>query len=56
VTGEIFKCSVAPSGHAYFNLKDKEGLVACVVWRSTLLRLDVAFPLADGAAVEVWAG
>jgi exodeoxyribonuclease VII large subunit len=53
VTGEISKCSVAPSGHAYFNLKDKEGLVACVVWRSTLARLDVAFPLADGAAVEV---
>ena len=53
VTGEISKCSVAPSGHAYFNLKDKEGLVACVVWRSTVMRLDVAFPLADGAAVEV---
>jgi exodeoxyribonuclease VII large subunit len=53
VTGEISRCSVAPSGHAYFNLKDKEGLVACVVWRSTLARLDVAFPLADGAAVEV---
>jgi exodeoxyribonuclease VII large subunit len=53
VTGEISKCSVAPSGHAYFSLKDKDGLVACVVWRSTLVRLDVAFPLADGAAVEV---
>jgi exodeoxyribonuclease VII large subunit len=53
VTGEISKCSVAPSGHAYFNLKDQEGLVACVVWRSTIMRLDVAFPLADGAAVEV---
>ncbi|HEY7979893.1 MAG TPA: exodeoxyribonuclease VII large subunit [Candidatus Eremiobacteraceae bacterium] len=53
VTGEISKCSVAPSGHAYFSLKDKEGLVACVVWRSTVARLDVAFPLADGAAVEV---
>jgi exodeoxyribonuclease VII large subunit len=53
VTGEISKCTLAPSGHAYFNLKDDEGLVACVVWRSTVARLDVPFPLEDGAAVEV---
>jgi exodeoxyribonuclease VII large subunit len=53
VTGEISKCTLAPSGHAYFNLKDGEGLVACVVWRSTVTRLDVPFPLADGASVEV---
>jgi exodeoxyribonuclease VII large subunit len=53
VSGEISKCTVAPSGHAYFNLKDNEGLVACVAWRSTVARLDVPFPLSDGAAVEV---
>jgi exodeoxyribonuclease VII large subunit len=53
VTGEISKCTLAPSGHAYFNLKDNDGLVACVVWRSTVARLDVPFPLADGAAVEL---
>jgi exodeoxyribonuclease VII large subunit len=53
VTGEVSNCKRYPSGHVYFNLKDAEGLVACVAWRSTVQLLRVALPIADGTAVEI---
>ncbi|HXW77511.1 MAG TPA: exodeoxyribonuclease VII large subunit, partial [Candidatus Eremiobacteraceae bacterium] len=53
VMGEISRCTVAPSGHAYFALKDADGLVQCVCWRSTAIGLKIELPLADGVAVEV---
>jgi exodeoxyribonuclease VII large subunit len=53
VAGEVSKCTVAPSGHAYFSLKDADGLVQCVCWKTTVRSLDIAFPIADGTAVEV---
>ncbi len=52
VTGEVSRCNRYPSGHVYFNLKDADGLVACVAWRSTAERLTI-LPIADGTAVEV---
>ena len=53
VTGEVSNCKRYPSGHVYFNLKDADGLVACVAWRSTVQLLRVALPIADGTAVEI---
>ncbi|HLJ85146.1 MAG TPA: exodeoxyribonuclease VII large subunit [Candidatus Eremiobacteraceae bacterium] len=53
VTGEVSACKRYPSGHVYFNLKDADGLVACVAWRSTVQLLSVALPIADGTAVEI---
>ncbi|HMZ53141.1 MAG TPA: exodeoxyribonuclease VII large subunit, partial [Candidatus Sumerlaeota bacterium] len=40
VEGEISSWSVAPSGHAYFSIKDEGALLQCVAWRSTLQRLN----------------
>ena len=53
VSGEVSGCRQYPSGHVYFKLKDADGLVNCVVWRSTAMSLDVAVPIPDGTAVEV---
>jgi exodeoxyribonuclease VII large subunit len=53
VTGEVSECKRYPSGHVYFNLKDAEGLVRCVAWNSTVVRLSMPMPVADGTAVEV---
>ncbi|MDQ6780412.1 MAG: exodeoxyribonuclease VII large subunit [Candidatus Eremiobacteraeota bacterium] len=52
VLGEVSKCRMS-DGHAYFSLKDNQGLVDCVCFRSTAERLHVRWPLADGVAVEV---
>lgn len=53
VTGEVAQCSVATSGHVYFDLKDADGLIKCVCFKSTAVTLSTRFPLDDGAAVEV---
>lgn len=53
MVGELARCHVAPSGHVYFDLKDREGLIACVCFKSTADRLDARMPLPDGTAVEV---
>jgi len=52
VVGEVSQCRVA-GGHIYFALKDSQGLVDCVCFRSAAEKLRVTFPLADGVAVEV---
>ncbi|MCC6547808.1 exodeoxyribonuclease VII large subunit [Candidatus Sumerlaeota bacterium] len=39
VEGEISSWSLAPSGHAYFSIKDEGALLQCVAWRSALQRL-----------------
>ena len=54
VTGEISKCMVAGSGHVYFVLKDREGIVNCVCFRGTAATLAMTFPLDDGVAVEIF--
>ena len=51
VGGEISNLYRAPSGHVYFTLKDASAQVKCTLWRSKAQL--VAFPLADGLAVEV---
>lgn len=50
VEGEIGTWSVAPSGHAYFAIKDEDALLNCVMWRSTRERL--AFSPAAGDQVQ----
>lgn len=49
VRGEISNLSQPKSGHLYFSLKDGEGLIRCVMFRSRAAT--VAFPLADGLSV-----
>ena len=49
VRGEISNLSLPRSGHVYFSLKDGEGLIRCVMFRSQAQR--VAFPLSDGLSV-----
>jgi len=39
VKGEIANLQRAGSGHLYFSLKDERAAVACVMWRSTAVRL-----------------
>ncbi len=39
VEGELSGVRVAPSGHAYFTLKDESASVSCVAWRATVSRL-----------------
>lgn len=53
VTGEISQCMVGASGHVYFGLKDRDGLIKCVCFRGTASTLEMSFPVADGSAVEV---
>ncbi len=49
ITGEITNWSIARSGHAYFDLKDENALLPCVMWRSKLDR--IKFEPANGLAV-----
>src|SRR6266550_5881247 len=51
VSGEISNFTRAGSGHCYFNLKDAQAQVRCVMFR--LRAQHVAFPLRDGLSVEV---
>jgi exodeoxyribonuclease VII large subunit len=51
VSGEISNFTRAASGHCYFNLKDAQAQVRCVMFRQRAQH--VAFPLRDGLAVEV---
>ena len=54
VEGEVSGSKVSPSGHAYFNLKDENALLACVVWRSTLARMKLK--VQDGRKLRVRGG
>ena len=51
VSGEISNFTRAASGHCYFNLKDAQAQVRCVMFRHKAQH--VGFPLRDGLAVEV---
>jgi exodeoxyribonuclease VII large subunit len=51
VSGEISNFTRAASGHCYFNLKDAQAQVRCVLFR--MRAQAVAFPLKDGLSVEV---
>ncbi len=51
VTGEITNWMIAQSGHAYFDLKDENALLPCVIWKSKLGR--VKFGPENGQAVIV---
>ena len=51
VSGEISNFMRAASGHCYFNLKDAQAQVRCVMFRQKAQF--VGFPLRDGLAVEV---
>lgn len=53
VRGEISNYKKAPSGHAYFRLKDDGAVMECVAWKTTVLRWS-GLKLEDG--VEVIAG
>ncbi|HLW37491.1 MAG TPA: exodeoxyribonuclease VII large subunit [Candidatus Eremiobacteraceae bacterium] len=52
VVGEVSKCRVV-DGNVYFSLKDTQGLIDCVCFRSAAERLRIQLPLADGLAVEI---
>ncbi len=51
VRGEISGLKIASSGHAYFNLKEKDCLIACTCWRAAMSRLQ--FILEDGIEVVI---
>ncbi len=51
VAGEISNFTRAASGHCYFNLKDAQAQVRCVLFRNKAQFVE--FGLADGLAVEV---
>ena len=51
VSGEISNFTRAASGHCYFNLKDAQAQVRCVLFRDRAQYVD--FALRDGLAVEV---
>jgi exodeoxyribonuclease VII large subunit len=51
VSGEISNFTRAASGHCYFNLKDAQAQVRCVMFRQRAQ--GVPFPLRDGLGVEV---
>ncbi len=53
VRGEISGFKRAPSGHAYFRLKDADAVLECVAWKATVVRWS-GLDLQDG--VEVVAG
>ena len=50
VKGEISNFKKAPSGHAYFCLKDKDALLNCVAWRDSVIRWS-SLQLEDGLDV-----
>ena len=39
VQGQVSNCSRAGSGHIYFTLKDEQNQINCVIWRSSVTRL-----------------
>ena len=49
IRGEISGLKIAPSGHAYFSLKDQNSVLACVMWRGNVLQQKIK--LEDGAEV-----
>lgn len=49
VRGEISGYKLAPSGHAYFNLKDANAVLAAVCWKGSVFRLP--FKPEDGVEV-----
>jgi exodeoxyribonuclease VII large subunit len=49
VQGEISNLSRPASGHVYFTLKDSSAALRCVMWKSSVVRLER--PLAEGIAV-----
>ena len=51
VEGEISNYRPASSGHVYFNLKDQESMIACVLFRNAAARL--SFQPRDGQKVRV---
>ncbi|MEK6851304.1 MAG: exodeoxyribonuclease VII large subunit, partial [Candidatus Thermoplasmatota archaeon] len=53
VRGEVRDLSRAPSGHAYFTLRDEGAQLACVLFRSDADAMPA--PLRDGRAVVVHA-
>jgi exodeoxyribonuclease VII large subunit len=54
VRGEISGLKIASSGHAYFSLKDKNSVLACVCWRSNFNKLKIKPE--DGAEVIITGG
>ena len=50
VRGEISTFKKAPSGHAYFRLKDDGAVLECVAWKSTVIRWS-GLELKDGDEV-----
>lgn len=51
VTGELTNWVIARSGHAYFDLKDENALLPCVIWKSKLGK--VKFEPENGQAVII---
>ncbi len=51
VRGEVSGLKIASSGHAYFNLKDSDAILACTCWRPVMSRVN--FKLQDGMEVIV---
>ncbi len=49
VKGEISGLKIASSGHAYFNLKDDNAIIACTCWKNTL----VSFKSALNEGMEI---
>ncbi len=54
IGGEVSNFTRAASGHCYFNLKDAQAQLRCVLFRQRAQHVD--FALRDGLAVEVRAG
>jgi len=52
IKGEISGYKLAPSGHAYFNLKDEGAVLNAVCWRGTVQKL--GFKPEDGLEVVVY--
>ena len=51
VEGEVSTLSKPSSGHIYFNLKDNNATLRCVIWRQNAMRIQAA--LQNGMALEV---
>lgn len=55
VRGEISNFKKAPSGHAYFRMKDADAVLECVAWRNTVIRW-AGIDLRDGDEVIAGGG